>query len=82
MFEPLLIKINLSFTYKLSVLTNDAVPLTVKSPLTIKLLPNVELPVTDKPPAEIEALVAIVTVVPSSLMLLFATPLPLTHLGT
>ena len=35
----------------LVVLTNDAVPLTVKSPETVKLLLNVELPVTLIPPA-------------------------------
>jgi len=44
--DPLLININLSLTYKLSALTNEAVPLTIKSPPTVKLLLNVELPVT------------------------------------
>ena len=84
-FEPLLIKINLSFTYKLSELTNDAVPLTVKSPVTVKLLLNVELPVTVTPPAAtLKPLVApapTCTWVPVSVMFVFAKPVPV-HLET
>ena len=84
-FEPLLIKINLSFTYKLSELTNDAVPLTVKSPVTVKLLLNVELPVTLTPPAAIvtplEAPAPTCTWVPVSVIFVLAKPVPV-HLGT
>jgi hypothetical protein len=82
--DPLLIVINWSLTYKFVELTNDAVPLTIKSPCTVKLLLKVELPVTLIPPAAtLNPLVApapIWTWVPVSVTFELVNPVPF-HFG-
>ena len=66
-------------------LTNVAAPFTVKLPVTVTSLLNVELPVTLIPPAAIvtpdEAPAPICTCVPVSVMFEFANPVPV-HFGT